>query len=183
MNEIVAHGVTNSLKPGELDEAAERAVIEGARDRIAREEGAPPAGWLAPWISESRITPDLLAEAGYAYLLDWCHDDQPVWMATRAGPVLSGPYPQELNDVPQVVGRNRNGPAFGQMVRDAFDVHRHDPWTGIMGIALHPYLMGQPHRFETLRATLHALKSMGGDSVWFTTAGAVATRHREIFPA
>ncbi len=182
-HEIVAHGTTNSVKPGELAEAAERQVIREARDRIAREEGAPPAGWLAPWISESRITPDLLAEAGYAYLLDWCHDDQPVWMKTRAGPILSVPYPQELNDIPQIVGRNRDGAEFGQMIRDAFDVHRHDPWPGVMGIALHPYLVGQPHRFETLRATLHSLKSMGGDSVWFTTAGDIADHYRKAFPA
>ena len=28
---------------------------------------------------------DLLAEGGYDYNLDWCHDDQPTWMACRDG--------------------------------------------------------------------------------------------------
>ena len=28
---------------------------------IARREGTPPKGWLGPWISQSRATPDLLA--------------------------------------------------------------------------------------------------------------------------
>ena len=42
-------------------------------------EGRAPEGWLGPWISHSHRTPDLLAEAGYRYLLDWCMDDQPIW--------------------------------------------------------------------------------------------------------
>lgn len=181
-HEIVAHGVTNSVKPGDLDEAGEREVIEASRDAIATVERAPPKGWLPPRISESQATPDLLAAAGYGYLLDGCHDDQPVWMRTRAGPILSVHYPQELNDVPQVVGRRHAGPELGQMIRDAFDVHRQDPWTEVMGIALHPYPMGQPHRFESLRKTLHALKSKGGGRTWFTTAGAIAEHYRSVRP-
>jgi hypothetical protein len=42
-----------------------------------------PRGWLGPWIAESATTIDLLAEAGYQYVLDWCHDDQPTWLNTR----------------------------------------------------------------------------------------------------
>jgi hypothetical protein len=47
--------------------------------------GRAPTGWLSPWISESVHTPDLLAETGYAYTLNWCHDDQPIEFATRGG--------------------------------------------------------------------------------------------------
>ena len=68
------------------------------------------------------MTPDLLQEAGYSYLLDWCHDDQPVWMKTRKGRILSVPYPQELNDIPQIVARKREGAEFADMIVDAFDV-------------------------------------------------------------
>ena len=58
------------------------------------------------WISESRVTPDLLAEAGYDYLLDWGIDDQPIWFRTRGGKrILSVPYPQEVNDIPAIVAR------------------------------------------------------------------------------
>ncbi len=179
-HEIVAHGQTNAVKPGQCDEAGERGIITAARDAIAAAEGAPPKGWLAPWISESRVTPDLLAEAGYDYLLDWCHDDQPTWMQTRAGPILSVPYPQELNDIPQIVGRGHEGPEFGRMIREAFEVHRADPWPGVMGIALHPYLFGQAHRFKALHTTLHALKSMGGRDVWVTTAGGISDHFRKL---
>src|SRR6516162_10668061 len=55
----------------------------------------PGVGWAA---LESTVTPDLLKEAGYTHLLDWPLDDQQVWMQTRTGPLLSVPYPMELND-------------------------------------------------------------------------------------
>ena len=61
---------------------------------IARHEGGAPKGWLGPWIAQSRATPDLLKECGYEYLLDWCMDGQPISLETRAGKMLSVPYPQ-----------------------------------------------------------------------------------------
>ena len=75
-----------------MDEATERAMIAEVTRTIEDAEGAPPQGWLGPWISESHVTPDLLAEAGYRYCLDWAMDDQPVWLATRdGGRILSDP--------------------------------------------------------------------------------------------
>ena len=84
-DEIVGHGRSNAERQGTLDEAAEKALIDEATARIAKEEGRPPAGWLGPWISQSVHTPDLLAEAGYGYHLDWCMDDQPIWFRCRGG--------------------------------------------------------------------------------------------------
>jgi hypothetical protein len=80
-DEIVAHGRTNAERQGHLDEAAELALIADATARITKEEGRTPEGWLGPWISHSHRTPDLLAEADYRYLLDWCMDDQPIWFS------------------------------------------------------------------------------------------------------
>jgi peptidoglycan/xylan/chitin deacetylase (PgdA/CDA1 family) len=74
-DEMVAHGRSNSERQGTLSEAEERALISETTAVMARAEGRPPAGWLGPWISESHHTPDLLKEAGYRYLLDWCCDD------------------------------------------------------------------------------------------------------------
>src|SRR5947209_11178121 len=70
-DEIVAHGRTNSERQSVLDEAGERALIEEATAVISRHEGSRPRGWLGPWIAQSRLSPDLLKEAGYDYLLDW----------------------------------------------------------------------------------------------------------------
>ncbi len=175
-DEIVGHGRSNAERQGTLSEAEERALIAEATAVLTREEGTAPAGWLGPWISQSRVTPDLLAEAGYRYLLDWCHDDQPTWFATRGGGrILSVPYPQELNDIPAIVARKETGRAFAEAIIDGFDEmleqSRRAPL--VMGIALHPYIVGQPHRLRPLRRALDHI-ARHRDTVWLTTAGAIA---------
>lgn len=181
-DEIAGHGRTNAERQGVLPEAEERALIEEATAVLTEREGRAPQGWLGPWISQSHVTPDLLAEAGYRYLLDWCHDDQPVWMETRAGRILSVPYPQELNDIPQIVARRLEAPAFAAMIRDAFEVLLEESARRprVMGIALHGYLMGQPHRIGHLESALRHLLAHGGDRVWWTTAGAISEHFRAL---
>ena len=140
----------NSERQGELTEYQERLLIEETTAEIERHSGKRPRGWLGPWISQSPLTPDLLHETGYRYLLDWCHDDQPVWMKTRGRPHSLAPYPQELNDIPQIVARKREGLEFADMIVDAFEV-MHDECSKrplVMGIALHAYIVGWPHRFK-----------------------------------
>jgi allantoinase len=69
---VVAHGRTNSEAQGTLSEPEETDLIAATTAEIERQEGgAKPKGWLGPWISQSAVTPDLLAEAGYSYHLDW----------------------------------------------------------------------------------------------------------------
>ncbi len=175
-DEIVAHGRSNAERQGVLDEAAERALIAEATEVLTREEGRAPEGWLGPWISQSPVTPDLLAEAGYRYLLDWCHDDQPTWFATRGAPILAIPYPQELNDIPAIVARKETGQEFAQAIIDGFDEMLAQSASAplVMGIALHPYITGQPHRLRPLRAALAHIASHR-DRIWLTTAGAIAS--------
>ena len=183
-DEIVAHGRTNAERQGILDETAERALIGEATDILSRHEGRAPAGWLGPWISQSHVTPDLLAEAGYRYLLDWAHDDQPVWLATRGGGrILSVPYPQELNDIPAIVARKDSGRDFADMIVDAFDEMLEQSQSAplVMGIALHPYIVGQPHRLRPLRVALAHIAGRR-DEVWLTTAGKIA-EHAAAMPA
>jgi allantoinase len=77
-------------------------MLADVRDAITRAEGRAPAGWMSPGANPARDTEDLLAEHGYSYTLDWTHDEQPHWMETACGPLLSVPYPPELNDVPAI---------------------------------------------------------------------------------
>jgi peptidoglycan/xylan/chitin deacetylase (PgdA/CDA1 family) len=177
-DEIIGHGHTNAERQGGLSQDDERALIERCRDRIAAAQGgAAPQGWLSPWISESPRTPDLLAEAGFRYSLNWCHDDQPMRLRTRGGEALwSIPYPQELNDIPMIVARLMDARDFAQMVIDNADEmleqSRRQPL--VMGLALHPYLVGQPYRLRHLRRALGhlaALRDRG--EVWFTTPGGI----------
>jgi allantoinase len=180
--EIVGHGRSNSERQGTLPEAEEGQLIAETTAALEQHCGRRPRGWLGPWISQSPATPDLLQEAGYEYLLDWCHDDQPVWMKTRQGRILSVPYPQELNDIPQIVARKREGADFADMIVDAFEVMSTECGKRplVMGIALHPYIVGWPHRFKHLARALKYLVRKADDKVWFTTAGAIAAHTAQL---
>ena len=172
--EVVGHGRTNSERQSVLDEAAERALIVEATAVLTAAEGMAPRGWLSPWIAESLTTPDLLAEAGYRYTLNWCADDQPVWLATRAGPLLAIPYSQELNDIPAIVARRDAPAAFADALVDAFDemLEQSAQQPLVLGIALHPYIVGQPHRLRRLRRALAHIAARR-DGVWLTTPGRI----------
>jgi peptidoglycan/xylan/chitin deacetylase (PgdA/CDA1 family) len=175
-DEMAGHGRTNSERQSVLPEPEERRLIAESTEAIARHEGTAPRGWLSPWIAESRTTPDLLAEAGYRYTMNWCADDAPVWMTTRAGPLLAVPYPQEVNDIPAIVARRESAEAFARMIVDDFEERlrqvQSDGLPQVMGIALHPYIVGQPHRLRVLRRALALIAQARGD-IWITTAGAV----------
>ncbi len=175
-DEMAGHGRTNSERQSVLDEAGERALIAESTAEMTRHEGRAPRGWLSPWIAESLTTPDLLAEAGYAYTLNWCMDDQPVWMRTRAGRLLSIPYPQEANDIPAIVGRKDGAQQYADLVladfEERLDQVSRDGIPQVMGVALHPYIVGQPYRLRALRRALQAMLERK-DAVWVTTAGGI----------
>ncbi|MFL6720116.1 MAG: polysaccharide deacetylase family protein [Burkholderiaceae bacterium] len=176
-DELIGHGHTNACQQGTLAEADELALLIHCRQRMQAGSGQVPAGWLSPWISESRVTPDLLAESGYRYTLNWCHDDQPVRMATRSGkPLWSIPYPQEVNDIPMLVARQMDAKDFAQLIIDNFDEMLEQSRSGplVMGIALHPYLVGQPYRLRHLRRALeHIAQVRDQGHIWFATPGAI----------
>jgi allantoinase len=180
-DEIVGHGRSNAERQNVLDEAAERHLIEASTSALEALVGKPPRGWLGPWIAQSELTPDLLAEAGYSYLLDWCHDDQPTWMQTRAGKILSVPYPQELNDIPAIMVRRASATDFADMIIAQFDemLAQSASQSLVMGIALHPYIVGQPFRLRALRRAM-AHVAAPREEVWHTTTGAIAEHYAAL---
>jgi peptidoglycan/xylan/chitin deacetylase (PgdA/CDA1 family) len=174
-DEIACHGRTNSERQGGMPESDERALIDEATRVIREREGLPPKGWLSPWISETSVTPDLLKAAGYSYVLDWCPDDQPIWLRTSGGPLLSVPYPQELNDSSTVVGRYQTAGEFADMILDNFeemlDQSKKQPL--VMGIALHAHISGQPFRLRRLRRVFEELNARRSE-FWLARAGSIA---------
>jgi peptidoglycan/xylan/chitin deacetylase (PgdA/CDA1 family) len=168
-DEMVAHGRSNSERQRTLSEADERALIAETTAVMTQAEGRPPAGWLGPWISESRHTPDLLKEAGYRYLLDWCCDDQPLWFKTQSGSILSVPYPQEINDIPAIVARRASASEFADMIVDQFDemLEQSHQQPLVCAVALHAYVVGQPFRLRHLRRALGHI-ARHAERIWLT---------------
>jgi peptidoglycan/xylan/chitin deacetylase (PgdA/CDA1 family) len=176
-DEMVGHGRTNSEHQNDFDEAGETALIREVTETIRRHEGKAPGGWLSPGVNPSRLTPDLLQEAGYQYILDWPLDDQPVWMKTRKGRILSVPYPQEVNDIPMIVLHHGTAAEFGDMIVDQFDemLRQSQDQSLVYGVAIHSFLVGQPFRLPHLRRALEHVRA-ASDKVWFATTGQIA-RH------
>jgi len=173
--EFVGHGRTNSELQNGLDQAAERALIVEVRDAISAAGSGTPRGWMSPGANPSASTEDLLAEEGFTYTLDWPLDDQPTWLSTRGGPLLSVPYPQEVNDVPMVALHHGTGPAFEAMVVDNFDelLDQSAEQCLVYGIVIHTFIVGQPFRLRRFRNALDHMLARS-DDLWITTPGAIA---------
>jgi allantoinase len=177
-DDVVGHGRTNAelLKPfWEEDEAR---VIKECTEVIAKFVGARPTGWMGPGANESNVTPDLLKEAGYTHLLDWPVDDQPIWMRTRSGPLLSVPYPMELNDAGTLALRDHTGREFADMIVDQFEelLEQSERQPLVFALSLHGFIVGQPFRLRPLRQAIkHCVQHQLKDRIWFTRAHDIAS--------
>jgi allantoinase len=181
-DEYVGHGRSNAERQDVLWEEDEARLIGEATDTIARLTGQRPQGWLGPGLAESRVTLDLLKEAGYRYVMDWPVDEQPIWMRTRAGPILSVPYPIENNDLPGLVIRHHTGRQFAEMIVDQFDemLEQSRKYPLVFSVALHPFIIGQPFRLRAFRDALRHIMAHQ-DELWLTTPGEI-TRYCEALP-
>jgi peptidoglycan/xylan/chitin deacetylase (PgdA/CDA1 family) len=181
-DEFVGHGRSNSERQDGLWEEDERRLIAESRDGLARHAGAAPAGWLGPYIAQSAVTLDLLKEEGFSYVMDWPADDQPFWMATRAGPILSVPYSVEVNDSPAMIARQHTGREFAAMMEDQFAMllaqSARRPL--VCSIVLHPFIIGQPSRLRPFRDALARILEHR-DRIWLARPGEVA-RHAAALP-
>ena len=177
-DEIVAHGRTNAENLRGMWEADEERVIGEVVSAFVKHEGKAPMGWMGPGAYETAHTPDLLKEAGFTYLMDWPLDDQPVWLRTRSGPLLSVPYPIELNDSQVITHRKQDGREFCDMIVDQFDemIEQCVAHPLVMNVSVHPNIFGQPFRLRNLRLALrHCLEHPLKDRVWLARPGEVAS--------
>ena len=174
-DEYIGHGRTNAERQDQLWEEDEARLIAECTATLMRHSGKAPRGWLGPYFAQSPHTLDLLKEAGYTYVMDWPADDQPFWMRTRSGPILSVPYSVEVNDSPALLFRQHSGREFEEMIIDQFDemLRRSAKYPLVFTISLHPFIVGQPFRMQGLRRALdHALKQR--ESLWITVPGEIA---------
>lgn len=176
--EYMSHGLYNTRYVWGYSEDEERRLIQQCVKIHEDMTGRPLKGWFSPAVSCTPYTPDLVAEAGIEYYCDLYHDDQPTPVATKNGTLISVPYSMDLNDA-MIYRQPVEAAEFDQMIRDHFDtVYRegeHQP--RVMCIALHPYMMGAPHRIKYLDSALAYIS--GHEGVWFTTGGEIAAWYKE----
>jgi len=167
----LAHGRTNSSLHAGLGVDEERQLLAEIVDAIVDATGRAPLGWMGPGLTETHHTPELLAQLGFRYVLDWTNDDQP-YPLTVPG-MISVPYSVELNDL-LIFGKGITGPEFLQMVEDQYEQLRADSETSgrVMALALHPFVIGQPFRHKYLDRALGWLAAQ--PDAWLTTSDDIA---------
>lgn len=178
--EFIGHGVHQKSIQGESDE---KEIIELSLHLIEQFTGKRPKGWLGPGLKETFDTPDLLKELGIEYVFDWVLDDLPCWITTIHGPLLAMPYTLELNDSPvYAIERQHSSEMFDRLVDTlaVFDKELKDQ-PRMLTIALHPHLMGVPHRFRYLERMLDILQARS-DTIFIVGAD-VANWYQKACPA
>lgn len=172
----VAHGQTNSTFVSGMSLDQERQHLTEMISALDASLPARPTGWLGPGLTETHATPDLLAEAGFRYLLDWCCDDQP--FALRVPGMLSVPYSLEVNDYMMfMTGPGLTGADYERIVLDQFEQLLADSIaTGrVLALPLHTFVVGQPHRSKYLARVLRTIASTPG--VWVCTSDDIAQHY------
>lgn len=174
--EFYSHGTYNTRYMLGMSEDQERAVIQDSIDTIRQATGQRLDGWLAPALTYTERTLDIVAEMGLTYVCDLFHDDQPTPLKTKKGALVSLPYSLEMNDV---IAYNVNlvpPRRYGEIIKRQFDrLYREGERSGtVMCIPLHPYLVGWPYRMKAFEEALAHIA--GHDKVWFATGREIA-RH------
>jgi len=121
-------------------------------------------GWLAPGMTQTLETPDFLAAAGLKYTGDYVHDDEPSWVKTAHGDMVTVPYTFDMNDITMMALAMHEGKHFYERGVDQFEQLERESHqrAKIMPIPIHAYLSGQPHRFVHLEKLYRYLAAQPG---------------------
>jgi peptidoglycan/xylan/chitin deacetylase (PgdA/CDA1 family) len=171
--EFFSHGIYNTRYSYGMDEAQERAIIEDSIRTVRDATGQTIRGWLAPALTHTPRTLDLIAEYGLDYTCDLYHDDQPMPVKVKSGRLISMPYSLEVNDHYGFFIYNMSPRDYARTLIRQYQ-RLADEGTGtVMCIPLHSYLIGQPHRIGAFEEVLRNIAADG--RAWITRAGDIAT--------
>jgi peptidoglycan/xylan/chitin deacetylase (PgdA/CDA1 family) len=157
-----------------MSEDEEREMIRDSIQSVQKATGQRISGWLAPALTYTDRTIDLLAEMGLSYTCDLFHDDQVTPVNTPTGKLCSVPYSLEYNDSIAFQVNNLPPRRYFDMLKAGFDrLYEEGADSGtVMCIPLHAYLVSHPYRMESFAQILEYI--CGHDDVWVTTAGEIA---------
>ena len=180
--EFMGHGTTNSESLAGLPPEKEKEVIAHVLKTIGAATGQRPRGWLGTGLTQTHNTLDILAEEGVTYCGDWNNDDQPYRMKVKSGKMIAIPYCMEINDIPLFIRKGYTGEQYYRSVMDQFEglLADSDKHARVMGIPLHPMIIGQPLRAKYLARALAEMKKH--DKVWFATGSEIIDAYERANP-
>tara|TARA_R110001606_G_scaffold193130_4_gene340893 strand:+ start:3531 stop:4454 length:924 start_codon:yes stop_codon:yes gene_type:complete len=169
--EFFSHGIYNTRYSYGMDETQERAMIEDAIRTVRDATGQTIRGWLAPALTHTPRTLDLIAEYGLTYTCDLYHDDQPAPVHVKDRTLISMPYSLEVNDHYGFFVYNMSPRDYAQTLIRQYERLAEEGGT-VMCIPLHAYLIGQPHRIGPFEEVLRHIAADG--RAWITRSGDIA---------
>ena len=177
--EFFSHGIYNTRYSYGMDEAQERAVLEDSIRTVQAATGQRIRGYLAPALTHTERTLDLIAEYDFWYSCDLFQDDQPQPLKTKTGKLMSMPYSLEVNDVITYGALGMSPDRYTEVLIRHFDqLLEEGARSGtVMCIPLHAYLVSQPHRIAAFERALKHIAAH--DEVWMTTAVEIAGYYRD----
>ena len=179
--ELLAH----NYEQGELltdyagDSASEKAVIARTISIYEKHVGRKPLGWLSSSLRGTLDTPAILASNGFLFYCDIMNDDQPFMINTDAGPLVSIPYSNEINDFTLLTRRGHTTDEYRDILIEELDVlYQEGEHSGrIMNLGMHPHVSGRAYRVRALHEFIQHAKSLPG--VWWPTREELARWYME----
>lgn len=171
--ELFSHGIYNTRYFYGMTLEEQRRVVIDSRETLAK-VGQRLDGWLTPAITPSIETQEILVQEGVRYTLDYFHDDQPMPLKLKSGKLISVPYSIEMNDIPLAVWNNTSVDEMFAALKAQFDrlYAEGADSARVMCFAIHPFVLGQPHRIDAFAEFLDYVKSH--EKVWYPTAREIA---------
>ncbi len=176
--EVLAH----NYEQGELltgfggDIKKEREVVEATLKVYEEFYGRKAKGWLSSSLRGTPNTPEILAEHGCIFYCDIMNDDQPFLLETDAGPIVSTPYTNEINDFTILTRRGHTTDEMRDILIEELSVlHKEASESGsgrMMNVGLHPHVTGRAYRVRAVQEFLEFAKGL--DGVWFAKREEVA---------
>ncbi len=168
--EFFSHGIYNTRYSYGMDADQERAIIRDSIDTVQAATGQRIRGWLAPALTHTPRTLDLIAEAGLDYTCDLYHDDRVQSVKVSKGRLASIPYSLEVNDHYGFFVYNMSPRDYADTLIRQFERLAAEPGS-VMCIPLHAYLIGQPHRIGAFERVLEHIAA--DDRAWIARAGEI----------
>ena len=181
--EIGHHGHFHE-SPSKQTPEQERATLARGSEVIERFCGTRPKGYRAPYYGLSRVTFDLLIEAGFIYDSSLFADDIPIRLDNGSGSLVELPVPASVDDYNQYVSAR----AFDYLMKisppsQALAVFREEfdalwQFGGLFVTVWHPAVSGRPAQALAIRALIEHMQDKGG--VWFATLEQVVAHVRAL---
>lgn len=175
-HEIVAHSYGMDVIPVYLEEAAERANIARTTALIEQASGLRPEGWISPRATPSRISPRLLADAGYRWHGDCNDDDLPAVVDLGTGrSIVAIPLTMDINDLPHIIRYGQAPSGLVEQLQLALDhAIAADDHPFMLDVTAHAHVLGRPAGAWAWHRMMEIVRAR--DDLWIGTRAEIA-RH------